>query len=111
MADDGTPDIVPTERFQALLTAHGPELPEVLVTVALGNGFILTAMLWGAFVAEMIDRRMRRCAAYLGILAVFTFFGVVHSALPEGQMYLPGESARSFRSRGRCLASRRARRD
>ena len=85
----GTPDIVPTERFQALLTARGPELPEVLVTVALGNGFILTAMLWGAFVAEMIDRRMRRCAAYLGILAVFTFFGVVHSALPEGQMYLP----------------------
>jgi AGZA family xanthine/uracil permease-like MFS transporter len=85
----GTPDIVPAERFQALLTARGPELPEVLVTVALGNGFILTAMLWGAFLAEMIDRRMRRCAAYLGILAVFTFFGVVHSALPEGSMYLP----------------------
>jgi len=38
------------------------ELPEVLVTVALGNGFILTAMLWGAFLAEMIDRRLRRSA-------------------------------------------------
>jgi AGZA family xanthine/uracil permease-like MFS transporter len=85
----GTPDIVPAERFSALLTARGAELPEVLVTVALGNGFILTAMLWGAFVAEMIDRRMRRSAAYLGILALLTFFGVVHSAVPEGRMYLP----------------------
>jgi AGZA family xanthine/uracil permease-like MFS transporter len=39
--------------------------------------------------AEMIDRRLARSALYLGILAVFTFFGIVHSALPEGNMYLP----------------------
>jgi AGZA family xanthine/uracil permease-like MFS transporter len=85
----GTPSIVPPERFQALLTTPGKELPEVLVTVALGNGFILTAMLWGAFLAEMIDRRLGRCALYLGILAFFTYFGIVHSASPDGVMYLP----------------------
>jgi AGZA family xanthine/uracil permease-like MFS transporter len=85
----GTPSIVPPERFHALLTTPGKELPEVLVTVALGNGFILTAMLWGAFLAEMIDRRLRRCALYLVILAVFTYFGIVHSASPDGVMYLP----------------------
>ncbi|HSB61538.1 MAG TPA: hypothetical protein VLI67_07445 [Vicinamibacteria bacterium] len=85
----GNPAFVPAERFQALLTTPGKELPEVLVTVALGNGFILTAMLWGAFLAEMIDRRLRRCALYLAVLAVFTFFGVIHSATPEGTMYLP----------------------
>ncbi len=61
----------------------------MLVTVALGNGFILTAMLWGGFLAEMIDRRLRLSALYLGILAVFTFFGVVHSSSPDGIMYLP----------------------
>jgi AGZA family xanthine/uracil permease-like MFS transporter len=85
----GNPAIVPPERFQALLAAPGNELPEVLVTLALGNGFILTAMLWGGFLAELIDRRLPRSALYLGILAVFTFFGVVHSASPDGNMYLP----------------------
>jgi len=85
----GNPGIVPPERFAQLLTAPGKELPEVLVTVAVGNGFILTAMLWGAFLAEMIDRRLKLCALYLGILAAFTFFGVVHSSSPDGQMYLP----------------------
>jgi adenine/guanine/hypoxanthine permease len=88
------PAIVPPERFQALLGATGKGLPEALVTVALGNGFILTAMLWGAFLAEMIDRRLRRSALYLAILAAFSYFGVVHSALPEGSLYLPWTLAR-----------------
>ena len=35
--------------LQRLLEAPGKSLPETLVTIALGNGFILTAMLWGAF--------------------------------------------------------------
>ena len=37
----------------------------------------------------MIDRRLVRSAMYLGILAVFTWFGVVHSASPDGNVYLP----------------------
>ncbi len=85
----GNPQIVPAAQFAALLQASGKELPEVLVTVALGNGFILTAMLWGGFLAELIDRRFSVASAYLGILSVMTFFGVVHSASPEGVMYLP----------------------
>jgi AGZA family xanthine/uracil permease-like MFS transporter len=84
-----TASLVPGERFRALITTPGKELPEVLVTIALGNGFILTAMLWGAFLAEMIDRRLRRSALYLAILAAFTFFGVVHSSSPDGNVYLP----------------------
>jgi adenine/guanine/hypoxanthine permease len=72
-----------------LLATKAKELPEVLVTVAVGNGFILTAMLWGAFLAEMIDRRLARSALYLGILGVFSFFGAIHSASPDGNMYLP----------------------
>lgn len=85
----GTPDIVPPEVFQRLLNLPGKALPEVLVTVALGNGFIVTAMLWGAFLAEMIDRRLVRSTIYLLILALLSFFGVVHSASPDGLMYLP----------------------
>jgi AGZA family xanthine/uracil permease-like MFS transporter len=46
-------------------------------------------MLWGAFLAEMIDRRLKASSAYLWILALFTFFGVIHSAVPDGSTYLP----------------------
>jgi AGZA family xanthine/uracil permease-like MFS transporter len=83
------PDFVPLEKFNALLSAHGKALPELLVTVALGNGFILTAMLWGAFLAELVDRRLRMASLYLWIAAGFTFFGIIHSAVPDGTMYLP----------------------
>jgi AGZA family xanthine/uracil permease-like MFS transporter len=72
-----------------LLVKPGRELPEVLVTVAVGNGFILTAMLWGGFLAELTDRKLKRSALYLAILAAFSFFGVVHSASPDGNLYLP----------------------
>lgn len=68
-------------------TAHG--ISDVQVLVALGNGFILTAMLWGAFVAEMIDRKLWRSAAYLVILAALTAPGIIHSASPQGNMYNP----------------------
>ncbi|MDQ7826667.1 MAG: hypothetical protein RDV48_27945 [Candidatus Eremiobacteraeota bacterium] len=85
----GTPDIVPIERFQELMQTQGKTLPEVLVTVALGNGFILTAMLWGGFLAELIDRRLRLSSVYLSILAILAFFGIIHSSSPDGGMYAP----------------------
>jgi len=83
------PDFVPMENFNRMLAAPGKALPELLVTVALGNGFILTAMLWGAFMAKLIDRKLKSSASYLFILAALSFVGIVHSALPEGNMYLP----------------------
>jgi AGZA family xanthine/uracil permease-like MFS transporter len=85
----GNPDAVTPETFQKLMTLPGKSLPELLVTVALGNGFIITAMLWGAFLAELIDRRLRASAIYLACLAALSFFGIVHSAMPDGVMYLP----------------------
>jgi AGZA family xanthine/uracil permease-like MFS transporter len=85
----GNPDFVPVETFQKLMVAQGRSLPEMLVTVALGNGFILTGMLWGAFLAELIDRRLKISAIYLGVLALFSFFGVVHSCSPNGNIYVP----------------------
>ncbi|MDP2958220.1 MAG: hypothetical protein Q8N53_17465 [Longimicrobiales bacterium] len=85
----GNPDFVPIENFQRLMTASEKALPELLVTIALGNGFIVTAMLWGGFLAELIDRHLKRSAVYLFILAGFSFFGIIHSASPDGVMYLP----------------------
>jgi AGZA family xanthine/uracil permease-like MFS transporter len=85
----GNPDIVPSDNLQRLLSAPGKSLPETLVTIALGNGFILTAMLWGGFLAELIDRQLIKSSIYLLILAALTLFGVIHSASPDGVMYLP----------------------
>ena len=91
------PDVVPLANFNAVLAASGKGLPEMLVTVALGNGFILTAMLWGAFVAKLVDRELRQASLFLGICALFTFFGVIHSAIPDGNMYLPWTLAAAAR--------------
>lgn len=85
----GTPDIVSPAAFNELLNKAGKFLPEILVTVALGNGFIVTAMLWGGFLAELIDRHLRKAVIYLCILSFLAFFGIVHSAIPDGSMYLP----------------------
>ncbi len=89
-------DFVPAANFNAMLTAPGRGLPELLVTVALGNGFILTAMIWGAFLAKLIDRRLRVASIYLWVAAIFTFFGVIHSALPDGNLYLPWHLGEPF---------------
>jgi AGZA family xanthine/uracil permease-like MFS transporter len=57
--------------------------------VLLAHGFILTAMLWGAALAFLIDRRIGAAAAVLGIAAVLALFGLIHSVLPTGGIYLP----------------------
>ncbi|MEI7527574.1 MAG: hypothetical protein WCK76_01415 [Elusimicrobiota bacterium] len=83
------PGMVPTEIFAKQLIAVDKGLPELQIIVALGNGFILTGMLWGAFMAKLIDRQIRTAAVYVLACAVLTFFGIIHSAIPDGNMYLP----------------------
>jgi len=70
------------------------KLPEKFVEgfgvfVVLAHGFILTAMLWGAALAFLIDRRIAAAAAILGTCSVFSLFGFIHSVLPSGGIYTP----------------------
>lgn len=58
----------------------------------LGRGFILTAMLWGAALAFLVDRRVWALLVTFAVLALFSLFGVVHSVDPSGALYLPGVS-------------------
>jgi len=90
-------DFIPFDKFNLLMMVPGKTLPEMLIIVALGNGFILTAMLWGAFVAKLIDRKLRQASLYLVIMAVFTFFGIIHSAIPDGDSYFPWNLQGIFR--------------
>ena len=55
----------------------------------LSNGFILTALLWGGMLAFVIDRKPRMAALYSLVCAVLTLFGLIHSVLPTGEVYLP----------------------
>lgn len=81
------PEILPPARFsQLLLGAEHSNLP---VIVALGNGFIITATLWGAVVVEMVERRLGAAAAYLLVGAGLCAFGVIHSVDADGGAYLP----------------------
>jgi AGZA family xanthine/uracil permease-like MFS transporter len=63
------------------------------VFIILAHGFILTAMLWGAALAFMIDRQIVRSAAVLAICGVLSLFGIMHSVLPTGGIYLPWSAA------------------
>lgn len=70
------------------------KLSETFVTQAgvfftLAHGFILTGMLWGATLAFLIDRRIRAAIASLAALSLLSIFGIIHSVLPSGGIYVP----------------------
>jgi AGZA family xanthine/uracil permease-like MFS transporter len=64
----------------------------VAVMIQLANGFFLTAMLWAAWLAFLIDRRIVAAAATLGVCALLALVGFIHSVLPTGGIYLPWQA-------------------
>jgi AGZA family xanthine/uracil permease-like MFS transporter len=85
----GNPDFVSPQHFSELLNSTAQGMPEVAVIVALGNGFIITSMIWAGFLASLVDRRVGVAVATLLAGAALTLFGVIHSVDPTGAMYLP----------------------
>ncbi|TWI14150.1 hypothetical protein [Aerolutibacter ruishenii] len=86
----GNPAWIAPDHFARLMQAgdsHG--LPEMAVIVTLGNGFIITAMIWISAVAAMIDGRLLRASAFLLAGAALALFGIIHSVHPQGGIYLP----------------------
>ena len=77
------------------MTATGITNPAFIRTCAvmlmLAHGFILTGMLWGGAIAFIIDRRVKAAAITLFVCAVFSVFGIIHSVLPSGGVYKPGD--------------------
>jgi AGZA family xanthine/uracil permease-like MFS transporter len=55
----------------------------------LGNGFVVTALVWAGTVAFIIDGRLRRAAALMAAGAVAALFGVMHSPYENGRLLLP----------------------
>jgi AGZA family xanthine/uracil permease-like MFS transporter len=82
------PRFVAPQRFSELMAAPEHGLPALSVIVALGNGFIITATIWAAFVVEMTERRLRSAALYLAAGGALCFFGIIHSVRLDGSAYL-----------------------
>ncbi|HEX7215627.1 MAG TPA: MFS transporter [Methylomirabilota bacterium] len=57
--------------------------------LVLGNGFIVTALLWGSALVAIIEQRLRVAGAVLAVGALATLFGVIHSPLPDGAVFWP----------------------
>ena len=55
----------------------------------LGNGFVVTSLLWASALASLIDRRLWLAAVYFVIAAVCASCGVIHSPLPGNPVFLP----------------------
>jgi AGZA family xanthine/uracil permease-like MFS transporter len=57
--------------------------------LALGNGFIVTSMIWSTLVIDVIDRRRGRIVLVCLLAAALTLTGVMHSPYPNGHLFLP----------------------
>lgn len=57
--------------------------------VMLGNGFILTAVLWGWALVAILERRLAVTAALFAVASVATLCGLIHSPLPNGALFWP----------------------
>ena len=88
----GNPAWIAPEQFARLATTvDGHGLPELAVILALGNGFIITSMLWISTVVAMIDGRLLHAVGCLLVAAALALFGLIHSVDPRGGIYLPWE--------------------
>ncbi len=62
---------------------------DLTVLTMLGNGFIVTAMIWATWLVWVIDRRMV-AAAWLSVIAAgLTLVGLIHSPYPDGRLSIP----------------------
>jgi AGZA family xanthine/uracil permease-like MFS transporter len=53
----------------------------------LGNGFILTAVLWGWALVTIIERRLAVTGVLFAFASLATLFGAIHSPLPSGALF------------------------
>ena len=67
----------------------GSEWLTVSTLLVLGNGFILTALIWGWALCSIVDRRLGPAAAILCVAGVASLFGVIHSPLANGAIFWP----------------------
>ena len=67
-----------------------PEAALSFATITvLGNGFILTALLWSSATVFIIEQRFGLAAVALGVASMATLCGLIHSPLASGALFWP----------------------
>ncbi len=61
----------------------------------LGNGFIVTAMLWASWLVWVIDARFARASLVCLLAALLTLCGAIHSPFPDGRLFWPAAATPS----------------
>ncbi|HEX9127208.1 MAG TPA: MFS transporter [Methylomirabilota bacterium] len=79
-------------RSASDLTAEGRAAFQSLLV--LGNGFVLTALLWGWALVSIIDGRLGRAASVFAACGTATLFGLIHSPLANGALFWPWAGGR-----------------
>lgn len=85
----GNPTYVAPDNFTKLYADAGHGLPELAVIFILGNGFIITSMVWASMLVALIEQRLRQAAGILLVGAALTVFGIIHSVDANASVYLP----------------------
>jgi len=57
--------------------------------IVLGNGFILTAVLWGWALVAIIDHQLVLAGLLFAVASAASMFGVIHSPLVSGALFWP----------------------
>jgi AGZA family xanthine/uracil permease-like MFS transporter len=60
--------------------------------LVLGNGFILTAVLWGWALVAIIERKLGVAGVLFAFASLVTLFGLIHSPLANGALFWPWAS-------------------
>jgi len=74
-------------KTAADLTGHAAVTYQSILV--LGNGFILSSLLWGGAVAHIIDKKLKTAAFYFTLAGLCSLFGIIHSPLSDGEIFLP----------------------
>ncbi len=67
----------------------GPEGTTYSTLLVVGNGFVVSALIWGSALVAIVDGRLATAAAIVAAGGVATLFGVIHSPLPSGAVFWP----------------------
>ncbi|MGA2620542.1 MAG: permease [Thermoguttaceae bacterium] len=90
--------MLPTLAYMALvpmeqaLAGRAPDAGAAVVVQSLrclASGFIVSGLLWASALAAMLDEKLVRAAAYLGVAGACSLLGIIHSPLEPALIALP----------------------
>ena len=73
--------------------------------LVLGNGFVLTAVLWGAALVFLLERRPAWAALVFALASAATLFGLIHSPLASGALFWPWSAGAPVEVAGRVAGA------